>query len=376
MNTKHVICSAVLASGLFALAGQLHAADQIFLKNGDEFNGTVTVDNGNTIVVTTDAGVSRSFRKADVDTIIYGKKPIGAPPAPATAPVATPAQPAAAGATQAGPAGGKTVDPANPAKTDAKGDAKTDAKGDAKTDAKGDEKGDAKGDGKLDPAAAAAAEEKEWKEWTAPPGLAGFPDHAKRMKKDKEAQFNELLPQLGTLDNPGVVESAKAQIMGMGKDVLPYVVAGCQHATVGVRTQCMKMLGQIEGNKAATKQAIEVFYAAMPAEGKAAWYQVQFIDAIKDTLPAITGQSFITVQARDALVQQGLKQYVDWYNANFLTLSPQLGERKFDKTDKDYVKKITDSRKLKLEKRDWPPPAAPSDLQTTANKTNDRPPLN
>ena len=97
---------------------------------------------------------------------------------------------------------------------------------------------------------------------------------------------------------------------------------------------------------------------------------------MKETLPIITGQTFITVQSRDSLVQQGLKGYIDWYNANFQSLPPQLGEKKFDKTDADYVKKVAESRKLKLQKRDFPSPPAPSDLQSTPNKVNNRPPLN
>lgn len=386
MNTKNVICATLLASGLFT--GALIAADQVFMKNGDEMEGTVTEDNGNTVVLTTLSGTSRSFRKTDVDTIIYGKKaapaptpaPIQVEPAPA-APVATSAQPAtpaqpapatAMGTLPAQPAAPPNIPPVQPAQPAL-------GVGVTKT---GEAQQPVAADANPNPAAPAGDskkpedEEKAWKAWTPPPDLASFPDHAKRMEKEKEARFMAALPQLGTRDNPSVVDSAKTEILGMGKAVLPYVVAGLQHANVETRTQCMKMLGQIEGNKNATKQAIEVFYAAMPTDGKAAWYQVPFIDAIKETLPIVTGQSFITVQGRDALVQEGLKQYIDWYNANFMQLPPQLGEKKIDKTDPDYVKKITEARKLKLDKREWPAPPAPSDLQTTDNKDNDRPPLN
>lgn len=286
---------------------------------------------------------------------------------PPVAPAADPSKtPAVAPNTAQQP---KATTPAAPATTPAAPATATTPAAAPATDAKAPDKGDAKVDPKV------AEEEKAWKEWTPPSGLSSFPDHGKRMDKDREARFLDLLSQLGQPDNQAAVDTAKSQILSMGKDVLPYVVAGCYHANAGTRAQCMKMLGQIDGNKTATKQAIEVFYAAMPTDGKAAWYQVQFIDAVKDTLPIITGQSFITVQARDSMVQNGLKQYVDWYNANFQALPPQVGEKKVDQTDKDYVKKITESRKLKLEKREWPAPPSPSDLQAT-NKTNDRPVLN
>ena len=61
------------------------------------------------------------------------------------------------------------------------------------------------------------------------------------------------------------------------------------HANVDARTACMSLIPTMDG-KRAIKQTIEVFYAAMPNEGRCACYQVQFIDKIRETLTAITGQ--------------------------------------------------------------------------------------
>jgi hypothetical protein len=369
MNTRYILCALML------LCGYSFAADQVFLKSGDDYDGTVIEDNGNTVVVKTTSGATRSFRRSDVDTIIYGKKPTGSAAEPAPAATAAGADTKKEGISKPLPVGEVGPEGTKADGTKADGTKKTDTakadgtKTDDKTDAK--EKGE-KGE-KTDAQKAAEEEEKAWKEWTPPPGLSSFPDHAKRMDKAKEQKFIEDLDKLANADTSA---AAKGEILGMGKEVLPYVIAGCMHASADTRTACMKMLGQIPDNKAATKQAIEVFYAAMPTDGKAAWFQVQFIDAVKETLPIITGQTFITVQARDSLVQQGLKGYIDWYNANFQSLPPQLGEKKFDKTDADYVKKVAESRKLKLQKRDFPSPPAPSDLQSTPNKVNNRPPLN
>lgn len=206
--------------------------------------------------------------------------------------------------------------------------------------------------------------EKEWKEWTPPAGLASFPDHAKRMDSAKEGQFMRALDALASAGagNTDAINKAKGDISSLGAEALPYVVAGTQHQNVDARSACMSLIPQMDG-KRAVKQVIEVFYSAMPAEGRAAWYQVQFIDKIRETLTAITGQTYISVQSKDALVQDGLQKYIEWYNQVYLTLPPQLGEKKISQTDPDYGKKIAELRKLKLNKRDWPSPPAPSDLQ-------------
>src|ERR1043165_1274894 len=101
----------------------------------------------------------------------------------------------------------------------------------------------------------------------------------------------------------------------------------------------------------------------IPEASQAATWNVPFIRAIKTTLPTITGQSYITFEANRPGVQDGLKKYVEWYNANFERLPRQIGEPDLDVTDPDYAKKLRDLRQLKLAKREWSPPGnLPVDL--------------
>jgi hypothetical protein len=123
----------------------------------------------------------------------------------------------------------------------------------------------------------------------------------------------------------------------------------------------MTLVGQLNG-RSAVKHVIEVFYSAMPDTGEAATYQVPFIRAAKATLPAITGQSFINVEADKSLVQDGLKKYIEWYEKNYDRLAPQLGEQEIEPTDPEYDKKLAAARKLKLAKKSWPRPPLPADI--------------
>ena len=385
----------IVASGLLGLAlgGSGCRADTIFLKTGVEIEGTVTEDNGNTVVVKETNGTTRSYRKADVDTIVYSPKvSIQAQPTPPPAAPTTPATPATEVAPRTGtPAvpGTATVPavpgtpgtPGTPAVPGTPGTPAVPATGATGPDATAPAKTGDAAEPPVDPndpaAVAAAKAEKEWKEWTPPPGLASFPDHAKRMSKEKEAQFMRALEALGNAKSgdTAAINQAKADMSALGAEALPYVVAGTQHASVDARCACMSLIAGMDG-KRAIKQVIEVFYAAMPADGRAAWYQVQFIDKIRETIVAVTGQTFITVQSKDSLVQDGLKQYIDWYNQNMMSLVPQLGEKKIPDTDPKYVTKIKEMRALKLAKRDWPSPPAPSDLQDPNGRGANKPQLN
>ncbi len=182
------------------------------------------------------------------------------------------------------------------------------------------------------------------------------------------------LENLGQLNAPDVVDKARNDIQSLGKEALPYVVAGIQHINVETRAECMKMIPSMDGQRA-VKQVIEALFAAIPDSGRPASYQVPYLDAIKSTLSSITGQSFITGQVKDSQIQDASKAYIDWYNANLMTLPPQMGEKKISETDPDFIKKVTEARQLKLAKRSWPVPAQPAD-EMDANKTNDRPALN
>ena len=74
-----------------------------------------------------------------------------------------------------------------------------------------------------------------------------------------------------------------------------------------------------------------------------------------------------------ALVQDGLKAYIDWYNANYDRLPPQVSDPVIEPTDPEYGKKLKEARKLDLVKRDWPRPPLPADLAGGVPKNNDRP---
>ena len=334
----------MLASSILgvALSGAC-LADTVYMRDGTEVEGTIVEDNPNTVVIKLNNGVTRSYRRDDVDTVVKSPRVMVAAPAaePRPNPGAEPASgPGADGA-------GKTEDKSGKDKAD---------KGDK------DKPGADKKDG-----------EEDDKKWTPPPGLESFPDHAKRMPADQEKIFMDALEKLS---DQKTLEQAKSDIAALGKDALPYVIAGLQHDSVYTRTACMQMIPAMDGQRA-IKQVVEVFYAAMPAgDGRAAPFQVPFIDAIKTTISGLTGQSFITTDSKNPLIQTALKQYIDWYNTNMMTLQPQLGEKKVSKTDPDYLKKLSDSRQLKLEKRAWSQPAGGQDDLQQDGRPVIRPPLN
>jgi hypothetical protein len=337
----------IAAIGLFAgglLCGTLHA-DTVYLKNGTEVEGTVVEDNARTVSVRTASGATKSFRRAEVESVVYENKLAKAKPAEVP--------------TVPGPA---TGGPDKPKGDDSKGAAGKVEGGGKPADVKKDDKG---GDTKKEGDAKKGEDAKD--DWTPPEGISGFPDHAKRMSKDKEKQFLDALEQLASGDE-GQRTQGRATIGGLGADALPYVVTGIQHANVDARSICMSFIGQF-GGKSATKQVIEVFYSAMPETGAPATWQVPFIREIKNTLASITGQSYITVEPKSVMVQNGLKQYIEWYNTNIETLPSQLGEKKLDQTAPDYVEKLKAERALKLAKKSWPAPAQPSDYVGGPNKS-------
>jgi len=319
MNTR-LLCSGLLISAVFGFA----RADTVFLTNGTQIDGTVTEDNDNTVSIKKANGRVQSFRRADVDTVVYEVKPAAAPK------------------------------PETAVEKEKKEDA-TDE------DAKKEEK-----DKKED-------KDKKKEEWTPPPGLPAFPKLAKRMDKAKEEQFMTELENLASNDET-VRSAASDAISAMGPDALPYVVAGLHHISVYARTACMRLVGQF-GGKSAVKQVIEIFFACMPIEGRAAAFQVQFISAIRDTLPGISGQQFFTAEPKSELMQTTLSDYINWYNTSVDQLQDLLGDPKLDKTDPDYVKKLQEARKLELTKPGWPaPPSATDEVSNDpAKKNNDRP---
>ncbi|HYG77393.1 MAG TPA: hypothetical protein VEK08_20470 [Planctomycetota bacterium] len=368
-------------------------ADTIYLNNGSEVNGTIVEENANTIAVKRANGTITSVRRSDIEAIVYDRKkdegglkttarrtevkppepkaaeskPLDTKPAPATTDVkpavpataeakpetaATPEKPATPAA-ETKPATGEPKLTADVTKTETKQDPpKPDApKAEApRTAAKPEEK-------KPEPG---KKDEAKKEEWTPPPGLPAFPEKAKRMSKEKEEQFMSALARLATTEEAPRV-AAKNEIAAMGPDVLPYVVAGINHVNVEARSSCMSLIGQLNG-RTAVKQVIEVFYSVMPEKDAAPSWQVPFVRAIKETLPTITGQSFISVQPDKALVNDGLKKYIAWYTENFDRLPKQLGEPEIEPTDPDYAKKLKEARSLKLVKKDWPRPPMPAEM--------------
>jgi len=434
MSAKSILVL-VLAMGMSC--GLAHA-DTVILRNGNEINGTVTEDNTTIVVIKRANGTLQSFRKSDVDEIVYSKKRAPAP-VEKEAPIektrdetrTAEAEPAVPSSTDRKPTAAAKSSPAakvsdeisdakpeavtpdaakpetavaEPAKVPVAkpalaiqpekepkapkdGDALVADKDSEKKDDATAEKTEKPGDEKVlekliaDKSADKTASSKDDKEadaelkaeeWSPPPGLAGFPLNAKRMKADKEKKFSKALADLA--EDEAKRSAARTEIQAMGPEVLPYLVCGAQHTNVDARSACMAMIGNLNG-RTAVKHVIEIFYSAMP-EGteRAPTWQVPFIRSIIETLPKITGQSFITVEPKSMLVQKGLKQYIDWYNANFDRLPAQLGEPEIDPTDPDYTTKLTEARALKLAKRGWPAPPSPSEIVAGPNKNNDRKP--
>jgi hypothetical protein len=192
------------------------------------------------------------------------------------------------------------------------------------------------------------------------------------MSRDKEEAFAAALGRLATMDEAARL-AAEAEIRALGPQVMPYLVAGCYQPFVEARAACMKLIGELNGRNA-IKQTIEALYAAMPESGAAATYQVPFLQEVKRTLAALTGQSFIEVSMRRSLAREGLDDYIAWYNANWDRLPLQLGEPKLDPTSADYVKQLKEARALKLEHRPWPvPPLSADFVRGTRESTRPEP---
>jgi hypothetical protein len=182
------------------------------------------------------------------------------------------------------------------------------------------------------------------------------------MPEETEKAFIAALARLNTMEE-APRQAAEAEISALGGGAMPYLVAGCYDTSISTRSSCMQLIGRLSGRNA-VKQVVEIFYSAIPAEGEPATFQGPFLDAIRTTLPAISGQDFFTADPRRPIVQEFVKRYVAWYNDNFDRLAPQLGEPKIESTDPDYMKKIKESRALKLEKRSWPRPPLSADIVT------------
>lgn len=355
-------------------------ADTVFLTNGVEINGTIIHQDDQIIVIKTVSGKVQSIRKRDVDTVLRDKpKEAAATPAPeaVVAPVApVPATPPAAVEPPRTPA--NTKPSTEPAKTDVKIETKTDV---PKTDPTVTAPAKVKpvAPAAVAPVAPVAPISDFGKPDTAAAGgadnpMPGFPDHSKRMSKRKEALLSDALNTIKNAPpamDDNVRASAMADIQALGPEVMPYLWAGVQNEDAATRVACMRLIGAMSGRNC-IKRVIETFYMTMPEASGAATWNVPFVDAIKTTLTAITGQAYITVEARRAGVQDGLKKYVEWYKSNYERLPKQIGEPDLDVTDPAYATKLKEMRELKLVKREWPAPAGtlPADQIAGPNKTS------
>ncbi len=346
-------------------------ADTIFLTDGREINGTITSEDQQTIVIKTTRGVSRSIRRAEIDTVVRDKakavvkdepKSVVGPPPPiggpaGTKPVApqTGVVPAAApltGATVKLPPIPNTAASVNPATPDAASDNATSPKIVAVPSALTNPK----------PGTA-----------TGPIPIGGFPENSKRMTARKEALFADAMDAIKAgarnLEDASR-EAAISDIRALGSDAIPYLWAGVQSENVDVRTVSMKLIGQLSG-RTCIKRVLETFYMTMPEASAAAIWNVPFVDETIKTMTSITGQSFVNVEARRVGVQDGLKKYIEWYKTNFKALPKQIGEPELDANDPGFDTKLATLRELKLVKREWPrvETVLPADLVAGPNKT-------
>ena len=344
LDLKTSVCLSVFCALSLGVACR---ADTVFLNTGEQIEGTVLVNDRTGVVIKTAGGKVISFRRADVDVVVKEEKKAAAPAPPAVLPKAALAP--TAPPTKAAESADKTVE----------ADQRVPADGATAAGAV--------------PVAANASDTTQEEAGSVPPNLPGFPDHAKRLDKVKEARFMALLEKMTSTDE-SVRTGAADEVASLGEGVLPYLAAGIQHANAEARTECMRLVGRLNG-KSMVKQVIEVFYSAVPEKDRPATYQVGFLQAIKTTLPVLTGESFINVDAKDRLIVEGLHKYIDWYNQNYDRLPPQLGEPKIAPTDPDYVAKLKKARELKLERRDWPRPPLSSEMIFAPNTDTSRPVL-
>ncbi|MGD0093612.1 MAG: hypothetical protein ABSE73_27195, partial [Planctomycetota bacterium] len=78
MNPK-LFCATLF----LALAGLSCRADTVYLSDGTEASGTIVEEDANTIVLKRSNGAVQSYRRKDVDAVVYDRKAPGEPAADA-----------------------------------------------------------------------------------------------------------------------------------------------------------------------------------------------------------------------------------------------------------------------------------------------------
>lgn len=339
---------------LCACVAPVCRADTVYLVDGTEINGTIVQQDSSTVVVKLANGTTRSIRRGQVDTIVKDAPKPAAREFPKSEPItpvgiSPPAKltPSSAPVT---PTTGTTVEPklTTPPITDKDKVPATDkpavtpTEETAKTETKPGDLG--------------------------PNPMPNFPENSKRMSKRKESLLRDALDAVKGNDE-AAREAATSDMQGLGAEVVPYMWAGVQDESAPVRIASMKVIGNL-GARNCTKRVIETLYMTMPEASQAATWNVPFVRVMKTTLASLTGQAFITGEPKSPSVQDGLKKYIEWYNANADRLPRQVGEPELDAADPDYAKKLAEMRKLKLTKREWPRSGdMPVDLVSGPNNT-------
>jgi hypothetical protein len=351
--------------------------ETVFLKDGEEVVGQIVARTPNAIVVKEwRTGLLRTIKRVDIDMILAEP---AAPPGRVTAPTPEPPKAEAAKTAKAAkPKAGETT----PAKTSQgkqpkAGETKAAGAGEGgkaepgKETAAGEEgkaepgKETAAGEeGKAEPGKETAAGEEGKAEPGKEPGKAAEGENAEAKKPEVSPELKKIFADaMVQLDSEDPTERAagKRAIEEAGTDIIPALVEGLNHKRTEARAAVADLLGSMNARNA-VKQLIESFYAALPDAGRPAAYQTVFIRALGNALSNVTGQTFITTEAKNELVQGACQQYVDWYNSNYDRLPKQVGEPEIKPTDPDYVAKLKEVRQLKLVKRDWPRPPMPADI--------------
>lgn len=341
---------------MFGLLTPLCFADTVFLKNGTELEGEIVEETPTTVVFKERlSGAVRSIKRENVDLVVrdrpktddsslftFGTGMRNRRTEEAKKSAETADVPPAEGEKSA-------EEPAEGAKTEA-GETPEGKKteGDAGTEEAGEKPAEG------DPKAGETAEKKP-----AEPAEKVDPF---AVPKDKKDAFDKAVKGLGS-EQPSEREASKAKLKALGKDVIPGLAKLLQHSDAETRRTACDILNDLNA-KNAIKQLVETLYAVMPGAGQAASYQRQYVRSLKTALQTTTGQAFISVEPSSPLVQDGLKKYVEWYNANFDRLPPQIGEPEIEPTDPKYYEKLKEARALKLEKREWPRPPMSADIVT------------
>jgi hypothetical protein len=345
--------------------------ETVFLKDGEEVVGQIVERTPNAIVVKEwRSGLLRTIKRVDIDLVLA--EPSSPPPrVTARTPELAKAE-ETKGSQAAKPKAGETTQPktgqGKPPKageTTQGGETKageTKAAGAGEAGKAEPGKETATAEGKTEPGKEAGEEGKA--EPGKEAGKAAEEESAEEKKPEISPElrkvFDSAMVQLDSED-PTERGAGKQAIEEAGTEIIPALVEGLNHKRTEARAAVADLLGNMNARNA-VKHLTEAFYAALPDAGRPAAYQTIFIRSLGNALSKLTGQTFITTEAKNELVQGACQQYIDWYNSNYDRLPKQVGEPDIKPTDPDYVAKLRDARKLKLAKREWPRPPMPADI--------------